>query len=262
MQWAQKFNHPYVGVEHIFLGLIKEGSGVGVNVLKNLDVNLAEVQLEIEGLVIHGPNMVTMGTLPRTENAKKAIEYAVEEARNLGHNFVGTEHLVLGLFRADGIASQIMKHLGLKEDEIRAEVIKLLGGVDPADAETKDITLAQAKPPTSGMQPAFAITSAPALHLEVTREEGGEIVCVLSDHKTAEGAERELRSFKGGDAVKLLDHVAFTVHPKMDNALIALIALCESGDRFDPGSFHRMMSDLIKFVFELGMKHGQQNKGE
>ncbi len=106
-QEAQRFNHEYIGTEHILLGLVKEGSGVGANVLKNLDVDLRKVRMEVEKLVKAGPDMVTMGKLPQTPRAKKVIEYAIEEARNLNHNYVGTEHLLLGLLREhDGVAAQ------------------------------------------------------------------------------------------------------------------------------------------------------------
>ncbi len=127
-QEAQRFNHEYVGTEHILLGLVKEGSGVGANVLKNLDVDLRKVRLEVEKLVKSGPDMVTMGKLPQTPRAKKVIEYAIEEARNLNHNYVGTEHLLLGLLREqDGVAAQVLMNLGLKLEEVREEVLNLLG---------------------------------------------------------------------------------------------------------------------------------------
>ena len=91
-QEAQRFNHEYIGTEHILLGLVKEGSGVGANVLKHLEIDLRKVRLEVEKLVKSGPDMVTMGKLPQTPRAKKVIEYAIEEARSLNHNYVGTEH--------------------------------------------------------------------------------------------------------------------------------------------------------------------------
>ena len=100
-QEAQRFNHEYIGTEHILLGLVKEGSGVGANVLKNLEVDLRKVRLEVEKLVKSGPDMVTMGKLPQTPRAKKVIEYAIEEARQLNHNYVGTEHLLLALLEHD-----------------------------------------------------------------------------------------------------------------------------------------------------------------
>ncbi|MFH1745482.1 MAG: ATP-dependent Clp protease ATP-binding subunit [Planctomycetota bacterium] len=131
-QEAQRFNHEYIGTEHILLGLVKEGSGVGANVLKNLGVDLRKVRLEVEKLVKSGPEMVTMGKLPQTPRAKRVIEYAIEEARNLNHNYVGTEHLLLGLLREqDGVAAQVLMNLGLKLDDVREEVLNLLGaGVD------------------------------------------------------------------------------------------------------------------------------------
>ena len=127
-QEAQRFNHEYIGTEHVLLGLVKEGSGVGANVLRNLNVELRNVRLEVEKLVKSGPEMVTMGKLPQTPRAKKVIEYAIEEARNLNHNYVGTEHLLLGLLRErDGVAAQVLMNLGLKLDEVREEVLNLLG---------------------------------------------------------------------------------------------------------------------------------------
>ena len=135
-QEAQRFNHEYIGTEHILLGLVKEGSGVGANVLKNLDVDLRKVRLEVERLVRAGPEMVTMGKLPQTPRAKKVIEYAIEEARNLNHNYVGTEHLLLGLLREhDGVAAQVLMNLNLKLEEVREEVLNLLGAGAEGESE-------------------------------------------------------------------------------------------------------------------------------
>jgi ATP-dependent Clp protease ATP-binding subunit ClpC len=131
-QEAQRFNHEYVGTEHVLLGLVKEGSGVAANVLKNLDVDLRKIRTEVEKIVQAGPDVVTMGKLPQTPRAKKVIEYAIEEARNLNHNYVGTEHLLLGLLREqEGVAAQVLMNLGLKLEEVREEVLNLLGhGMD------------------------------------------------------------------------------------------------------------------------------------
>jgi ATP-dependent Clp protease ATP-binding subunit ClpC len=131
-QEAQRFNHEYIGTEHILLGLVKEGSGVGATVLKNLEVDIKKLRLEVEKLVKSGPDMVTMGKLPQTPRAKKVIEFAIEEARSLNHNYVGTEHILLGLLReSEGIAAQVLMNLGLKLDDVRQEVLNLLGaGVD------------------------------------------------------------------------------------------------------------------------------------
>lgn len=127
-QEAQRFNHEYIGTEHILLGLVKEGSGVGANVLKNLEVDLRKVRLEVEKLVKSGPETVTMGKLPQTPRAKKAIEYAIEEAQNLNHNYVGTEHLLLGLLReTGGPACSVLSNLNVSAESVREEVINLLG---------------------------------------------------------------------------------------------------------------------------------------
>ncbi len=152
-QEAQRFNHEYIGTEHILLGLVKEGSGVGANVLKNLDVDLRKVRLEVEKLVKSGPDMVTMGKLPQTPRAKKVIEYAIEEARNLNHNYVGTEHLLLGLLREhDGVAAQVLMNLGLKLEEVREEVLNLLGaGVESEEPQQQEKSQQKGKSKTPAL---------------------------------------------------------------------------------------------------------------
>ena len=127
-QEAQRFNHDYIGTEHILLGLIQEGSGVAADVLKNLDVDPKKIRQEIEKLVSHGTTMVTMGQLPFTPRAKKVLELALEEASNLGHNYIGTEHLLLGLIREqEGIAAQVLQNLSVRLEDVREEVLELLG---------------------------------------------------------------------------------------------------------------------------------------
>lgn len=136
---AQRFDHEYIGTEHILLGLVKEGSGVAANVLKNLDVDIRKIRQEVEKLVQTGPKMVIAGKLPHTPRAKKVIEYALEEARGLGHNYVGTEHLLLGLLREpEGVGRQVLVNLGLIVDEVRQEVLNLLGhGMEATDPVTQ-----------------------------------------------------------------------------------------------------------------------------
>src|SRR5712672_1356802 len=152
-QEAQRFNHEYVGTEHVLLGLIKEGTGVAANVLKNLDVDLRKIRNEVEKIVQAGPDMVTMGKLPQTPRAKKVIEYAIEEARNLNHNYVGTEHLLLGLLREhDGVAAQVLMNLGLKLEEVREEVLNLLGaGVENEEPNAPEKTGQKAKSKTPAL---------------------------------------------------------------------------------------------------------------
>jgi four helix bundle protein len=127
-QEAQRYNHEYIGTEHILLGLVKEGSGVGATVLKTMGVDIKKLRLEVEKLVKSGSNMVAMGKLPQTPRAKQVIICAIEEARALGHTYVGTEHILLGLLReTDGIAAQVLTNLGLKLEDVRQEVLNQLG---------------------------------------------------------------------------------------------------------------------------------------
>ena len=127
-QEARRLNQEYIDTEHILLGLIKEGSGVAANVLKNLDIDLHTIRLEVEKIVPPGQGIVTKAKLPHKPQAKKVIEYSIEESRKLKHNYVGTEHLLLGLLREqEGVAAQILMNLGLKLEDVREEVLKLLG---------------------------------------------------------------------------------------------------------------------------------------
>jgi len=127
-QEAQRFSHDYIGTEHILLGLVQEGSGVAASVLKNLDIDLKKIRQEVEKLVSTGTTMVTMGQLPFTPRAKKVLELSLEEASNLGHTYIGTEHLLLGLIReSEGIAAQVLKNLKVKVEDVREEVLELLG---------------------------------------------------------------------------------------------------------------------------------------
>jgi ATP-dependent Clp protease ATP-binding subunit ClpC len=125
---AQRFNHEYIGTEHILLGLVKEGSGVAANALKNLEIDLHKIRLEVEKIVQPGPDMVTVAKFPHRPQAKKVIEYSIEEARSLNHDYVSTEHLLLGLLREqEGVAAQVLMNLGLKLEDVRGAVLNLLG---------------------------------------------------------------------------------------------------------------------------------------
>ena len=129
---ARRFNHDYIGTEHILLGLIREGEGVAAAVLQKIGVSLENIRLEVEKLVQPGPSTQIIGDLPFTPRAKKALELAAEEARSLGHNYIGTEHLLLGLIReGEGIASQVLLNLGMDLNSVRNEVMELLGSALP-----------------------------------------------------------------------------------------------------------------------------------
>ncbi len=129
---ARRFNHDYIGTEHILLGLIREGEGVAAAVLQKMGLSLENIRLEIEKLVQPGPATQIMGDIPFTPRAKKALELAAEEARALGHNYIGTEHLLLGLIReGEGVASQVLLNLGLDLERVRNEVMEILGSAIP-----------------------------------------------------------------------------------------------------------------------------------
>ena len=129
---AKRFNHDYIGTEHILLGLIKEGESVAAAVLQNLGLSLDTIRLEVEKLVQFGPSTIVSGDIPFTPKAKKVIELAMDEARRLGHNYIGTEHLLLGLIKeGEGVASHVLMNVGLDLNKVRAEVIKLLGSSTP-----------------------------------------------------------------------------------------------------------------------------------
>src|SRR6266542_6238371 len=136
---ALRFNHNYIGTEHFLLALIREGEGVGARALRNLGIELHKVRLAIEFIIGRGDRVVT-GEMGLTPRGKKVIELAVDEARRLGHNYVGTEHLLLGLVReGEGVAAGVLESLGVNLDKVRHQVIHVLSqssSVAPAQ-ETK-----------------------------------------------------------------------------------------------------------------------------
>src|SRR3712207_6470055 len=134
---AARLHHEYVGTEHILLGLIREGEGVAATVLQNLNVELDEIQQKIEETVKKGKAAQTPGPdLPYTSRAKKVLELAMSEARELNHSYVGTEHLLLGLLREEkGIAAQVLTDAGASLHIARAETLRELRGGSSEDAE-------------------------------------------------------------------------------------------------------------------------------
>ena len=129
---AKRFNHDYIGTEHILLGFVREGEGVAAAVLASFGLTSDKIRIEVEKLVQPGPSTVISGDLPFTPKAKKVMELATEEARALGHNYIGTEHLLLGLIReGEGVASQVLMNLGMELERVREEVMNLLGSAIP-----------------------------------------------------------------------------------------------------------------------------------
>ncbi|HOX39147.1 MAG TPA: ATP-dependent Clp protease ATP-binding subunit [Candidatus Brocadiia bacterium] len=146
-QEAQRLNHPYVSTEHILLGLVREGSGMAATVLMRTGIELKRVRLEVEKLAPPGPEAVGVSGPPQTTaSAKKVFSFAMEEARNMQHSYVGTEHLLLGLLReTKSIAAQVLLNLGLRIEDVRQEVLQLLG-TEP----TEEIEGEEAEPPADG----------------------------------------------------------------------------------------------------------------
>ena len=134
---AARLQHDYIGTEHLLLGVIREGEGIAATVLNNLGVDLDHIRQAVENMVSSSGGTMTIGEIPFTPRAKRVLELAVEEARSLGHNYVGTEHLLLGLLREqEGVAAQVLMNLGLKLEDVREEVLNLLGHNMPNENES------------------------------------------------------------------------------------------------------------------------------
>lgn len=145
---AQRLNHNYLGTEHVLLGLLKLGQGVAVNVLRNLNIDFETVRNEVEKLVGYGPEIQVYGDPALTGKVKKVFEYANEEAANLNHNYVGTEHLLLGLLRqTDGVAAQVLENLNVNLKEVRKEVLKEL---ETFNLQLPPIGTSPSPPPAQG----------------------------------------------------------------------------------------------------------------
>jgi ATP-dependent Clp protease ATP-binding subunit ClpC len=129
-QEAERLNCEYVGTEHILLGLAREGNGVAAHVFKNMGADLSNITREVERIIQSGRGLVRKGD-PLSNRAKKVLEYSMEECRKLNHNYVGTEHLLLGLVRErEGVAVEVLGNLGLQLQEVRDEVLGILGHGD------------------------------------------------------------------------------------------------------------------------------------
>src|SRR3954464_7566849 len=130
---AQRFNHNYIGTEHLLLGLVREGDGVAARVLSNLGVELNRVRSAVEFIIGRGDHMI-VGEIGLTPRSKKVIELAVDEARRLGHHYIGTEHLLLGLVReGEGIASAVLEKLGVRLEKVRTQTVNVLSQSQPAE---------------------------------------------------------------------------------------------------------------------------------
>ncbi len=131
-QEAERFNHNYIGTEHLLLGLFALGEGVAVEVLRRMNLTLERVRREVENLVGQGGETKVVGPIPMTPRAKRVLQFAAAEARELRHNYIGTEHILLGLLREEeGVAAQVLRTLGVDIESVRREVLRVL---DPGQA--------------------------------------------------------------------------------------------------------------------------------
>jgi len=145
---ARRFNHDYIGTEHLLLGLVREGEGVASAVLQKLGLDLETIRIEVEKLVQPGPQTQVLGDIPFTPRSKKALELSAEEARALGHNYIGTEHLLLGLVKeGEGMAYRVLLNLGLDLGKLRNEVMELLGSGIPGYGATDPAVKSSDKTP-------------------------------------------------------------------------------------------------------------------
>ncbi|MGC4106514.1 MAG: ATP-dependent Clp protease ATP-binding subunit [Thermomicrobiales bacterium] len=137
---AQRFNHNYIGTEHLLLGLVREGDGVAAKVLANMGVQLPKVRSAVEFIIGRGDSMI-MGEIGLTPRAKKVIELSVDEARRLNHHYIGTEHLLLGLVReGEGIAAGVLESLGVNLEKVRAQVMQVVSQSATQQAQSKQQT--------------------------------------------------------------------------------------------------------------------------
>ncbi len=135
---AGRLQHDYIGTEHLLLGIVREGEGIAATVLHNLGLDLDQIRQAVENMVSGSGGTLTIGEIPFTPRAKRVLELAVEEARLLGHNYVGTEHLLLGLIReGEGVAARVLIDLGADKKKVREETLKLLGGHPVGNPQTQ-----------------------------------------------------------------------------------------------------------------------------
>ena len=152
---AQRFQHNYIGTEHLLLGLVREGEGVAAKVLHKLGVELEKVRDAVEYIIGHGDHIV-LGEIGLTPRAKKVIELAVDEARRMNHHYIGTEHLLLGLVReGSGIAAGVLESLGVNLEKVRRATLAVLGVSNQETVQKPPLAPAEAQSLVAEGEPAL-----------------------------------------------------------------------------------------------------------
>jgi ATP-dependent Clp protease ATP-binding subunit ClpA len=165
---ARMLDHNYIGTEHLLLGLIHEGQGVAARALESLGVSLEAVRRNVEEMIGRGQETLT-GHIPFTPRAKKVLELSLRESQQLGHDYIGTEHILLGLIReGEGVAAQVLVTLGADLSRVRQQVLQLLGGRGREEAgETEAVGQPEAAGGWAGNEPEVRIAGAPAQMAEI-----------------------------------------------------------------------------------------------
>jgi ATP-dependent Clp protease ATP-binding subunit ClpC len=163
---ARTLNHNYIGTEHLLLGLIHEGEGVAARALESLGISLEDVRRDVEEIVPRGQHELS-GHIPFTPRAKKVLELSLRESQQLGHDYIGTEHILLGLIReGEGVAAQVLVALGADRQRVRQQVLQLLGGREEA-GESEAGGRSEAAGGGAGMGPDVRIVGSPAQMSEI-----------------------------------------------------------------------------------------------
>ncbi len=199
---AHRFNHNYIGTEHILLGLVREGEGVAARVLGNLGVELHKVRSAVEFIIGRGEKMV-LGDIGLTPHAKKVVELAIDEAQRLNHHYIGTEHILLGLVReGEGIAAGVLESMGVSLAKVRSEVMRVLNSNqgNPPIHNTAQVTTVQmvADPPELGSQLRDKLTRLVELRMhkeEAAKNEQYELAANLYNRESEIKAELEAEDF-------------------------------------------------------------------
>ena len=197
---ARMLNHNYIGTEHILLGLIHEGEGVAAKALESLGISLEAVRQQVEEIIGQG-QQAPSGHIPFTPRAKKVLELSLREALQLGHNYIGTEHILLGLIReGEGVAAQVLVKLGADLNRVRQQVIQLLSGYQGKEPATAGGPQGESAPSSSlvldqfGQQPHSGCAREQARPGDRPRErDRARDAGALAPHQEQPGADRRAR---------------------------------------------------------------------
>jgi ATP-dependent Clp protease ATP-binding subunit ClpA len=251
-QEAQRLNHDYIGTEHILLGLVAGGDSVGTATLKALGVRPEQVRSAVQAAASPGRKPATLGQLPFTPGSKTVLEDALEEAQGLGHSYIGTEHLLLGLVRdGHGIAGDVLAGLGVSRDAARAQVVELSGGespgADPATAQERrrviPAVLRRAREQATSLRHDFVGTE--HMLLAVASDAGPAAEVLASAGATPEALRVAVARIRGGGtgAADRGPH-AYPFTPSAHAAVGRIDAATHELDRFPLGPEHVLLALL------------------